>query len=118
MAHFAVITFGLVALVGAWRDPLHSLHIAFGLSALLALVLVGLSGQAGRRVAVMPQQPDVLFISFLRETRRAWALRKLLEFIRRAHLSCGAPPRPTSNSLVPEGWGFDASGYASNPRPF
>lgn len=105
VAHFAVITFGLVALLGAWRDPMHSLHVAFGLSALLALVFIGLAVHTGWQTAVVPQQPDALFIYRLRETRRAWALRELLEFIRRAHLSCGAPPRLTPNRSFPKGGG-------------
>ncbi|GIV85842.1 MAG: hypothetical protein KatS3mg052_2849 [Candidatus Roseilinea sp.] len=105
VAHFAVITFGLVALWGAWRDPTYSLHVAFGLGALLALICVGLSGQTGGPVALALQQPDAPFTYFLREMRRAWALRELLEFIRRAHLSCGAPPRPTSNHSCLKGGG-------------
>ncbi|BCX02491.1 MAG: hypothetical protein KatS3mg053_0429 [Candidatus Roseilinea sp.] len=117
MAHFAVITFGLVALLGAWHDPIPSISVAFGLSALLALVFTGLAGRTGER-ALIALQPDALFISCARGTRRAWALRELLEFIRRAHLSCGAPPRLAPFQSVPEGWGFDASLGASSPHPF
>ncbi|WP_169238976.1 hypothetical protein [Candidatus Roseilinea sp. NK_OTU-006] len=105
VAHFAVITFGLVALWGAWRDPTYSLHVALGLGALLALIWIGPSGQTGGPVALALQVPDGLFICFLREARRTWALRELLEFIRRAHLSCGAPPCPMSNYSCLKGGG-------------
>ncbi|MCS6846462.1 MAG: hypothetical protein RMN52_01950 [Anaerolineae bacterium] len=99
-----MITFGLVALLGAWHDPLHSAYVAFGLSALLALVFIGLASRAAGRASV-ELQPDALHTCGPREMRRAWALRELLEFIRRAHLSCGAPPRRVPNHTFPTGGG-------------
>jgi hypothetical protein len=117
MAHFAVITFGLVALLGAWHDPLLSMCVAFGLSALLMFVYLGLASFT-RQCPVIYLWPDASFIYCPRQTRRAWALRMLLEFIRRAHLSCGAPPRLSSPYRVPKGWGFNATRAALNPHPF
>lgn len=105
VAHFAVITFGLAALLDTWRDPLHSLYVAFGLSALLALVFIGTASRAKRHLAFTLQQWDALFVGCPRGTRRAWALRELLKFIRRAHLSCGAPPRLALNDGFPKGGG-------------
>lgn len=105
MAHFAVITFGLVALLGDWRDPLQGLHVAFALSVLLALIFIGLAGRAGRQTFRVSPQPDALIVHLLRRMRRAWALRELLEFIRRAHLSCGAPPCLEPNHSFPQGEG-------------
>ncbi len=113
VAHFAVITFGLITLLGAWHDPTQSMCAAFGLSALLALVFIGLASHITQRISIVPEMGE-LFVYCRREARRAWVLRELLEFIRRAHLSCGAPPRLAQHDLVPKGWGFGAS----DPRPF
>jgi Na+/proline symporter len=92
IAHFAVITFGLVALLGAWHDPSLSMCVAFGLSALLAFLYLGSVSFFRQRPMIHPR-PDASFICYPRQMRRAWVLRMLLEFIRRAHLSCGAPPQ-------------------------
>jgi len=92
VAHFAVITFGLVALLGAWQHPSLSMCAAFGLGALLVFLCLGAVSFAQQRLAIY-LQPGASLICYPRRLRRAWVLRTLLEFIRRAHLSCGAPPQ-------------------------
>ncbi len=92
-AHFAIITFGLVAVIGSWHDPVASLDVLFGLGALLAFVCLGLWCFASRSlVRWQPIECPVNALSYrLEQGRACWPL---LLFIRRAHLACGAPPRP------------------------
>jgi len=95
LAHFAIITVGLVAAIGAWQNPLTGLGVLFGLGALLAFVCTGL-----RPVFWQPPMrwrcaaPAISTRLYRLECGRAgWPL---LSFIRRAHLACGAPPQPAS----------------------
>lgn len=116
VAHFAIITFGLVALFGAWHDPVAELWVAFGLWALLALVCLGCVRVFGRCPVHRPAS-RVLFTLHLRACGCARAMRVLLEFIRKANLLCGAPPCLPFVARNP--WdGGSMWPSALNPHPF
>jgi len=104
LAHFAVITFGLVAVIGSWHDPLTSLDVLFGLGALLAFICLGL-WRLSRWLPVRWQHIECVINALLYRLGRGRACQPLLWFIRRAHLACGAPPKQAFLSSCCHGMG-------------
>jgi hypothetical protein len=111
LAHFAIITFGLVAVIGSWHDPLISLDVLFGLGALLAFMCLGL-WRRSRWLPMRWQCIERVINGLLYRLGRGRACQPLLQFIRHAHLACGAPPQDALRSL----WSMDGDSHASQRR--
>jgi len=114
LAHFAIITFGLVAVIGSWHDPLTSLDVLFGLGALLTFVCVGL-WRPSQWLPMRWRRIECAMNTLLYRLGRGRACQPLLLFIRRAHLACGAPPQRALLSPCCYGMGvhMPASGIES-----
>jgi hypothetical protein len=96
LAHFAIVTFALVASFGVWHEALqqhsHSLDaFSLTLTALVLLVLFGQIFRVSRNASafVAVTSPDFSGDS-LRGSRSAFCM--TLEHIRRANRLAGAPP--------------------------
>jgi hypothetical protein len=115
IAHYAIITFGLVALFGVCNDPASALTTVMGCNALLVLACFG-------RICCLRRDALALsyFYSFLifptREGRVVVAA--TLDFIRRANRLLGAPPFVLSiRSVLKDGSPICAVG-AVGSHPF
>lgn len=89
IAHYAIITFGLVALFGVCNDPSTALTTFMGCNALLVLVCFGQLCRFKRNASALSRCYSLL-ISPAREGRVVAPV--TLDFIRRANLLLGAPP--------------------------
>jgi hypothetical protein len=89
IAHYAIITFGLVALFGVCNDPSSALTTLMGCNALLALACFGQLCRFKRNASAL-SRCHLFLISPTREGRVV--VPAALDFIRRANLLLGAPP--------------------------
>lgn len=101
LAHFAIITFGLVASVGNWNDSLTRFSIACGLSATVCVLCFGIENRFIRGALALLCGDSFFFIAPAREGSVA---HETLDYIRHANLLAGAPPMQlTSNRIHSSG---------------
>jgi hypothetical protein len=89
LAHFAIITIGLVASVGNWNDSFTRFSIACGLSATMCVLCFGIDSPFIRSTLALWRGDLFLFIAPAREGSVS---HETLDYIRHANLLAGAPP--------------------------
>ena len=101
LAHFAIITFGLVASVGKWNDSFTRFSIACGLSATVCVLCFGIENRFIRGALALLCGDSFFFIAPAREGSVS---HETLDYIRHANLLAGAPPMQlTSNRIHSRG---------------
>ena len=96
-AHFAIITFGLVASVGNWNDSFTRFSIACGLSATVCVLCFGIEERFTRGTLALLRGDSFFFIGPVREGSVS---HETLDYIRHANLLAGAPPIPLSSRFI------------------
>lgn len=91
LAHFAIITIGLVASIGNWNDSFTRFSIACGLSATMCLLCYGIDSPFIRGTLALRRGDSFFFIAPAREGSVS---HETLDYIRHANLLAGAPPAP------------------------
>jgi hypothetical protein len=115
-AHFAIITFGLVASVGNWNDSFARFSIACGLSATMCVLCFGIDSPFIRGTLALWRGDSFFFIAPAREGSVS---HETLDYIRHANLLAGAPPMQlTSISILSRGGLYRQTPAASLLRFF
>jgi hypothetical protein len=113
IAHYAIITFGLVALFGVCNDPASALTTVMGCNALLVLACFGRICRFRRDASALSCCNSFL-ISPTREGRVV--VPAALDFIRRANRLLGAPPFVLSiRSVLRDGSSMRSRTLGSHP---
>jgi hypothetical protein len=94
LAHFAIITFGLVATLGHWNDSVTRFSVVCGMSATLCLLCFGLDQRFIRGALALWRGDSFFFIGPVREGSVS---HETLDYIRHANLLAGAPPMASSS---------------------
>jgi hypothetical protein len=89
LAHFAIITIGLVASIGNWNDSFTRFSIACGLSATMCVLCFGIDSPFIRGTLALWRGDSFFFIAPAREGSVS---HETLDYIRHANLLAGAPP--------------------------
>lgn len=101
-AHVAIMTFGLVALLGAWHDPVQVLCYALSWEALVEWCALALLVFNGSRIAAPIRWQGNSAISE-RLNIEDCSARRWLKWIQRANHLCVPPPPGKLNRFVYKG---------------